>query len=797
MTDFLKLSQQAYESSSAFVDANHRSDWDYSLRAFRNEHAQGSKYLSPEFAARSRLFRPKTRAIIRKNEAAGAVALFSNMEVVNIQAENPDDPMNVAGAAAAKALLEYRLTRTIPAFQVCMGGIQDAQTTGAVVSYQYWEYQKRGDKVVKDQPCIELRPIENIRLDGGANWLDPVNTSPYFCDILPMYVCDVKAQMNAKDDKTGKKWKKFDDAVIARARPETMDSTKRARDGKQNPERDQKNDIQAFDIVWVMRWFMKDDEGEDYTYYTLGTEELLTKPRPVSEVYFHGKRPYVMGCAILETHRVYKSSMPTLVKPLQQETNDIANQRIDNVKFVLNKRWLVARGRQVDVQSLVRNVAGGVTLVTDPKTDVQESNWPDVTSSSYAEQDRISADMDDVAGNFSPGTSYVNKAAKDTVGGARLATQGAGLMTDYLLRTVIETWWEPVLRQLLLLERYYETDAIVLSVCAKNARLFQRFGVSEINDHLLNQEVNVSVNVGMGTSNPAERFQKLIGGTQAVMQVIGSAPPNFNVLEFIKEAYSNMGYRDGSRFWNGQIDPRLAQAMQMVQQLQGALQGKQMELQAGQQTEAAKLQSNERVKAAELQVDSFRIQGDLRIRETELAIEAQRLEIEKLKAQIEAAQIAGEGKMKELEFPFRAAEIQASLQEAEVKLAQEQAKLTALATKVAHETEQAQIELEKAKTELAGAKASEENETRITGLAGKVEKSMQDILGQVSAVKGNVDNALGGMKSEVETLKGGLALLLAPKRKAKGISMKKGADNKTRSVVVDYDDGGREEIAVS
>src|SRR5688500_9695086 len=91
MADWLKLAQEAYESSSAYMDANHRPDIDYSIRAFRNEHAQGSKYLSAEFQSRSRLFRPKTRAVIRKNEAAGAIALFSNMDIVDLQPGDPDN----------------------------------------------------------------------------------------------------------------------------------------------------------------------------------------------------------------------------------------------------------------------------------------------------------------------------------------------------------------------------------------------------------------------------------------------------------------------------------------------------------------------------------------------------------------------------------------------------------------------------------------------------------------------------------------------------------------------------------
>lgn len=793
MTDFLKLTREAYEASSAFVDSNYRPEWDYSIKAFRNEHGAGSKYLSPEYAARSRIFRPKTRAIIRKNEAAAAVALWSNNEVADFKAGNPDNPMSVAGAAVMKELIEYRLRQSIPAFEISMGGVQDAQTQGVVVSFQYWEHQVKNGKKLKDRPCIELRPIENIRIDGGASWVDPVNTSPYLFDILPMYVCDVKAMMNSKDEKTGQpKWKKLKDDVIKRARPTDIDTTRQARLGKQQDPHQEDGPIGSFDIVWVFRVFMKDENGDDYTYYTLGTEELLTDPKPIKEVFHHvpdGERPYVMGYAILETHKVHKSSVPILVKPLQQEANEIRNQRIDNVKFVLNKRWIVARGRQVDVQSLVRNVPGGVTLVTDPKNDVQESNWADVTSSAYVEEDRISADLDDLAGNFSPSTKVANNAVNDTLGGSKMAAMGAGMMTDYLLRTILETWWEKVLRQLVHLERAYENDEVVLAICGDKARLFQRFGLSRISDELLEQEVHVSVNVGMGASNPNERFTKLMVGTNQVMDTIAKAPTNFNVQEFIKEAYSNMGYRDGSRFWGGQVDPRLAKAMQIVQQQQQMLNGKQMELQQQAGVEQMKLISGERVKKAELTVDYQRIQGDLRIRESELMVEQQRIDLEKIKLQLEARQLDMEG-------AFRNAEVGTTLEEARLKLEGEHQKLAGQALKIAADLEKAQLDIEKAKAE-------RNNEGVVKKMSEDMSKVTTNIAGEIKAMSKQIADSsrgLEGVKSQVSSLQAGMGAMagemMKPKRKAKGFALKKKDGKKTNAVRIDYDDGSSDELEV-
>lgn len=806
MTDFLKLTKDAYESSTTYIDANYRSEWDYSLKAFRNEHAPGSKYLSEEYKSRSRLFRPKTRAIIRKNEAAGAVALFSNMEVVNLTPGNPDDLMSIASCEAMKAVLEYRLTKTIPSFQVCIGGLQDAQVTGTVCSYQYWEYESRGGKKIKDQPCIELRPIENIRVDAGASWLDPVGTSPYFCDIIPMYACDVRAMMKNKDEKTGApKWKTFDDSVILKAQPDVMDTTRKARLGKMQDPQDNEKGIKSFDIVWVMRWFMRDNQGEDFTYYTLGTEELLTDALPLEEVYFHGKRPYVMGYCILETHKALKTGLPMLTKPLQQETNDVANQRLDNVKFVLNKRWLVARGRQVDVQSLVRNVPGGVTLTTDPKTDVQESNWPDVTSSAYVEQDRLNADFDDIAGNFSASTKVANNAVNDTLGGSRMANATAGMMSDYLLRTVIETWWEPVLRQLILLEQHYETDEVILGMAAKKARLFPKFGLSGISDQMLMQEMNLNVNVGMGSSNPQERMQRFLVATKAVVELVNTAPPSMNVQEMAKEIYSNAGMRDGVRFMNQQVDPRLAKAMQMVQQLQGALKSKQMDIQAQGQIEQMKLVSGEKIAGAKLQVDAGRIQGDLQIRRSEITVEQQRLQIEQAKMRLEEARLDIE-KLKvqidsansDREHSLKASQSGTETELANMKLEQERQKLAGLVLKISADVQKAQLDLQTARDE-------HQNEQRIGEVAGTVQQSMQAVMKQIEDVTSGLTEAktaidgMSVMKDNMSAMAQGMGMMAGSmtKKKAKGFVLKKGADKKTQSVMVNYDDGSSDEMPVA
>jgi len=426
--DWLSRAQRAYASSTTYVDANYRKQWEDSIRSFNNQHATDSKYNQPSYDKRSKLSRPKTRSIIRKNEAAAAAAFFSNLDVVSILPSDQNNKAEVASAAIMKELLQYRLTKTIPWFLVVLGGLQDAQVAGVVCAHVHWKYEERnpenlalnavqtvkeetprlmedammrqvppevmmgatgmsrnemmGDEeypaqtqlpdnalqateeglseepvgaglqpdviiveqaapqLLKDEPAIDIIPVENIRIDPSANWTDPVNTSPYLIHLIPMYAMDVREKMN-----TGE-WKKMSDDDLAAATEITPDTTRLARaKNKDDPYTGSARDVADYEIVWVQRHIHKAN-GEDWEFYTLGDIALLNEPALLRDNVFTGKRPYVIGNCNIETHKVMPAPVTQLAKGLQDETNEIANQRIDNVKFVLNKKWFVSAARK-------------------------------------------------------------------------------------------------------------------------------------------------------------------------------------------------------------------------------------------------------------------------------------------------------------------------------------------------------------------------------------------------------------------------------------------------------------------
>lgn len=587
---WLARARAAFRTSTSYMDGNFRKAWEDSIRAFNNQHPSDSKYNSPAYDKRSRLYRPKIRAVIRKNEAAAAAAFFSNMDVVNVTASDQTDKAQVVSADLMKQLLQYRLSRSIPWFQTVLGGLQDAQTTGVACAHIHWLYNETRRE---DKPVVDLIPIENLRFDPSASWINVVETSPYLIQLIPMYAMDVKAKMESGE------WKQS--SITVNTAASNFDSTRIARNvNKEDPVSQDNRALDDYEIAWVQRHIHRRDD-EDWTFYTLGEYALLTDPVPLRDEVFHGRRPYVIGSCILETHKTLPAGVPMLAKGLEDEINEIANQRIDNVKFALNKKWFAKRGVEVDLAGLVRNVPGGVVMMNDPINDVREITWPDVTQSSYAEQQGLDMSMDELLGNFNPAALMIAGAGNAPARNMTMLNQSNGTLVEYLIRTYVETFVQPVLRQLILLEQEYETDQVIMGLAARNSKMMQRFGVDQVTDDLLRQEITLTVSVGMGATDPTHKLQKFLSAMSTYANMLKNQIPGVNMVEVGKEIFGHLGYQDGSRFFNTDnpqvvaLQQQLQQAMQLINQLQGKLKEKNTAQMVGLQKTREVNQSKEKI----------------------------------------------------------------------------------------------------------------------------------------------------------------------------------------------------------
>ena len=612
---WLRIAREAYEDSSDWVDTNLREQWEKSISLFNSKHPPGSKYNTGAYEKRSRFFRPKTRTAVRNLQSAMAVAFFTNEDVVSVQARNPNDLEQVAAAAVSQSIMQYRLTNTIPWFQTMSAALQDAAVQGICVSHQYWEYEEQEESYlnvdnqnrpimdeegkpvvttqktsIKDKPVIEMVSPENFRIDPASDWSDPIESSPYIIQLIPMYVQDVRQKMidgEWLDIPVGE--------LLASETDEEDNTTRMIRDEPREDRLDNDagyGEIDSYKIVWVHKNIIK-KEGIDWCYFTAGVDAMLTEPKPLQEMYpwlRNGERPYVMGYTNVESHRIYPAGTVELTQELQAAANDIWNQRFDNVRLAMNKRYHIRRDRNIDLDALFRSVPGGAVEMDDPDADVRVIDTRDVTGSAYAEQDRINMDFDELQGNFSTSTVQGARSLNETVGGMSLMASNSGTVTEYVLRTFSETWVERVLKQLMRLEQYYETDAVILELAGDAAASVNEQFQGAVDD-LLKYEVLLKVNVGISATDPLRKVQNLVSGIQMLGELPGFAQ-SLNVPEVVKEVFGQLGYKDGERFVNMEEDPRIAELTAQLQQMQMYIESEQGKLQNRLMVEQMKQQGN-------------------------------------------------------------------------------------------------------------------------------------------------------------------------------------------------------------
>lgn len=588
----LEKARSIYTQSTDYLNMNVTNQWERNLRHFRNQHAPGTPYDRKDWK-RSRTFRPKTRSSIKASEAAAAAAIFSTKELVDIQPRDPTNIDQVVCAQITKNIIEYRLDTSLLSWLLTVvGAYQDTKLYGVCISHQYWKYREHIDvvpefddqgqpiydtdeqgearvdeesglkiqlgheerKVVEDTLCVDLIEPENFRFDPMCDWRNPAVTSPYLQWLRPMAAGAAMEMMgdDVEDVRTGQpKWIKYELSQILSSRRQLSDNrTRRAREGYERTDPAELNSGNEFTTVWAYLNIVR-EKGVDLAWWTMGTELLLTKPIPLMQMFPHlkpGQRPFVVGTSTLEAHRNYPAGDAEQGAPTQEEINTIANQRLDNVKLVLNKRYHVRRGSQIDIDALMRNVSGGAVMMNDPEKDVQVVSTPDITGSSYQEQDRLSTEFDELLGGFSQGAIMNGKNPTQTNGGLDRVASSAGAVQDWGITLFFETWLGPVLKDIARLTQMYESDATVVALAVKKSSLFKQFGIDHATDELLMQDLVVDVNVGLGNTDPMARLQRLIFGISNVNGIPGMAP-RLKGSALADEIMGALGYKDSTRFY--------------------------------------------------------------------------------------------------------------------------------------------------------------------------------------------------------------------------------------------------------
>lgn len=577
----LQLAQQNYDTSEQYFNASHRTRIMDAMARFRSMHPKGSKYWQDSYSKRSKVFRPKTRSTVRKREAAAIISFFSTADIAAIDATDNGNPDAARDARLQNALLNHRINEDPRFYQLVAGAVQDADRQGIVCAATDWDYKeatkyydvlmsdgsKRRQAVkqpVFDRPNWRLIPIENMRFSPAANWMDIVNSSPYLIELRPTYICDIRDYM--KNKRARLKYRDLSDAqLMAGTKSNEWDPIRVQREGNKQDRYARQGEIQQYATVWVHRNIVRID-GEDYVYDTIGTQVMLSDLVPLAQMDPRGYRPYVIGYSTMESHNPYPDGTVTMMAQLQDELNENANLRTDMNKMATAGRMFVKRSAGIDLHALARFSPGAAVEMDDPNSVKWDRPTPP-PSSNFEENNLLNVETDDLIGNFNQGSVAANKQLNETVGGLQMLGDIGTQITEYDMRTLAKTFFEPLMRQTLDMLRLFETDRNLAAVIG------QKFAISEREYwKALQSPTQLTCNVGFGGTNPMARLNKL----QMAMKMMGEFFPYLMMMsdqaEIAQEIFGACGYPNAERFFpfldeKQQQDPKYRALVMQLNQM--------------------------------------------------------------------------------------------------------------------------------------------------------------------------------------------------------------------------------------
>lgn len=516
--------KQALSAANTYQQEKLRPAWSRNYRSFSNRHMNGSKYDTYRYRNRSKLFKPKTRMAVRKNDATAAGAMFSTEDVVSITPERASDKLQVTTARFIHEALNYRLDssnkRSGPNwFMTAIGARQDSQLTGICVSKQFWEFEERtvqtmvekpaidmnglpmtdpetgapvmeetveeSTKVIRDRLMITLLPPEHAFIDPTADWRDPIQDGGYFIAGYPMRLDDLEdmiVQQSARPVVGGGAWRTdIDVRKLTQGRGEGQRQAKSVRQAREDgiDRYESRHAGKDKDVIWIYECFYR-TESQDWHYWMLGETMLLADPRPVEESYpeQEGDRPYVCGVGSLESHKTHPMAPVESWQPMQMEMNDITNLQLDAMKMAISPITKIRKGRGVDLKQ-VQNRGPDAAILVEDMDDVGFDRAPSPDGASQQAMNYLSNDFDELAGVFSTGSVQSNRALNETVGGMQLMSASSNALTEFDLRVWVETWVEPTLHQCVRLIKYFESDEVVIAVAGEKAGLIGNIGADD------------------------------------------------------------------------------------------------------------------------------------------------------------------------------------------------------------------------------------------------------------------------------------------------------------------------------
>ncbi len=140
------------------------------------------------------------------------------------------------------------------------------------------------------------------------------------------------------------------------------------------------------------------DGKEVYCILTIANKKVLLRKQKFP--YDHGESLFIKINYISVANEFYGIGIPERILCLQDELNDVRNQRMDNVNLILNKMFAIDKNADVNTKDFVSRPGGFIRGAGNPSEWFKELDLKDVTNSAYKEEGIIKDDAQDATGSY-------------------------------------------------------------------------------------------------------------------------------------------------------------------------------------------------------------------------------------------------------------------------------------------------------------------------------------------------------------------------------------------------------------
>lgn len=499
---------------------------------------------------RSKIYYRKVWASSWRMVASFYNAYLKDRDTFKIEGRGPEDYHK---SKVLQIMTEYRrdrMFRTQSLFIKTVWAFFNIVNYGWTCGKWYWDFN---EDTGKDEPVYILYPNEQVFPDLAAETKEQMR-----------YIIFVNYM--AKDDMEEAGYDNIDKATPTSVPSNPLRSARYEgdRDPMQNPgdneyptpgryTDDQKDGTNVGQKYEVWECFYREKGKIKLSVSCAGKVEL----KKVVDSPYGDRYPVTMGTCLTLSHKLMGEGFPEPLEGPQESINAILNMRKDNVAMSLNRGAVVARGANVDLQSLVNRRTGSVTLANDVN-GVKWDDIPDVTRSAFMEAASDEAMMAEMSG-ITPGKQGMDSSDKATI--AQINYSESNAKIDLFIALVGETYMRDFYSQLAFMVQKFETDEKVYRIANDQFRKDNQAPyLDDVYD--IDFEADCTVNVGMGTvGRDMELKQTFLAMDRAMMSnqsliqlvSIGAAPPDgirlFDTTTFMEDILPKLGHKDINRYF--------------------------------------------------------------------------------------------------------------------------------------------------------------------------------------------------------------------------------------------------------